>query len=160
MSSCMPIATANFLTLMTAVLPTSGVNVYFGNPMSMYTAPIHLQVYEVEGTQEWAELGPSYRREEMFAIKCKLSSYAGDTDFLSRMQETYNTFETITIAVANDPTLTGIPNGVITAGGTQGAVRIAQVTNMVFVPKGGANGKSMGELNFDVECTQRITSLT
>ena len=159
MGSSMPGATRNFITLATAVLPDT-TSIYVGKIIPKYTNKISLQVYEVEGQQLWGPMSPEHKRDETFNIKCRLWSYIGDQDFLSRMKETFDAFDTITIAVANDPTLTGIPGGDASAGGLLGTVRVATINDMVFSPEAAPNGKSFGMLTFDVACQQRITTMS
>lgn len=154
--SAVPYAVNNFMVLMAAVLP-QGSTVELAQPVPKYTSPLTLRITGVSGDQEWKELGPSFRREEQFNILCELSKWEGDQDFLARMNEVYAAFETVTVAIGNDPQLTGTPDAVFDQ---QGSVRLAEVRNLLYVPAADAPGMSLGKLTFDVYCQQRITTLT
>jgi hypothetical protein len=88
-------------------------------------------------------------------IQCLLTSYAGNTDFPSRMQECYDNFLLITVAIGNNPQLISP-----TATNTIPVVRYAQILDYTFEAASDAKGQSIGHLAFGVRCEQRITSLT
>lgn len=155
MSSAIPAAVTSFTALATDSLP-SGTIIWFGAQLAKYTTPLTLQITGISGDSEWRELGPSYRREEAFNIMCNLSSWAGDQDFPSRMTETMDAFETLSLAVYNDPQLTGTLGGT----GSAGAVRDAEIKDYLFVPTAMTNGGSLGRLTFDVHCVARVTTIT
>lgn len=122
--------------------------VWFGKPLAMYTTPLTLQVLAVHtGEQEVATLGPEYKREELYEIQCMLTSFAGDSDYLGRMDEVYASFGSVTIAVGNNPTLNQ-------------TVRFAEIKTFEYVPDADAKGMSLGSLSFTVACQARISSLT
>lgn len=146
MSSSIPGTVAYFLQLAGNALPADAY-VYFGVELPRYSAPVTLQVTGITGNQAPAELGPAYKREETYSILCELTSFAGDQDFPSRLQEVMANWALITVAVGNDPTLGG-------------NVRYAECGDMDFAPKSDPKGMSLGSLTFDVRCSQRITSLT
>ena len=146
MSSSIPGAVLQFIDIATAAMPAD-TTIWFGKPLPMYSAPLMLQITGVEGNQEPAELGISYRREEVFSILCQLSSFQGDQLFQNRMTEVFSYWEMITVAVANNPTLNQ-------------TVRFAEPGNMVFDPIAANGGRSIGCLHFDIRCSARITSLT
>lgn len=145
MSSSAPAAVAYYLALARATLPD--VLVVFRKKLGVFTTPITLQVFGFTGTQIPAELSPQARREENFIIDCSLSSYMGDDDFEARLTEVMNAWSALTVAVGSDYSL----------GGT---VRWAQITEYTFVPDTDTSGKSLGTLEFKVDCQQRIATLT
>lgn len=107
-----------------------------------------LQISEVTGDQQPAELGNNYRREETFAIVCSLIAYQGGVpDFSVMLTSLMSNFVLLSQAIANNPTLNS-------------AVRFAEVGNFVITPETDANGKSAITLDFSVRCQQRVTSLT
>jgi hypothetical protein len=146
MASSIPAATAYFVTLATSALAAT-TQVIFQKEMPAYVAPITLQITEIIGDQEWATLSPDLQREETYSIMCIMTSYAGDTDFLTRMQEAFASFELIMHALGADPTL----------GGT---VRDATVGNFNVTPEGDVKGQSICQIEFAVRCEKRVSSLT
>ena len=145
MSSSAPAAVSYFLTLAQTTLPDCFV--VFRKRLGVFSAPLTLQVFGFTGTEEPAELSPEAKREENFDINCNLSSYAGDEDMQARMNEVMSAWSLLTIAVSTDYTL----------GGT---VRWAQIPEYDFTPDTDTTGKSLGSLDFKVNCQQRITSLS
>lgn len=122
--------------------------VWFGKPLAQYTTPITLQVLAVHtGEQEVATLGPEYKREELYEIQCVLTSFAGDNDYLSRMDEVYGSFHSITVAIGNNPTLNQ-------------TVRFAEIKTFEYIPDADPKGMTLGSLTFTVACQARISSLT
>jgi hypothetical protein len=122
--------------------------VWFGKPLAMYTSPITLQVLAVHtGDQQVATLGPEYKREETYEIQCVLTSFAGDNDYVSRMDEVYSSFSLLTVAIGNNPTLNQ-------------SVRFSEIRTFEYIPDADAKGMTLGSLSFTVACQARITSLT
>lgn len=170
MASSIPYAVNNFIALMTTIFTNDGhpeYQVWFGKVQPMYSAPITLEIMGVDaGDQRPAELGINYKREEEYIIECCLVSYQGDQDFLSRMVEVFAVWDLVTSGIANDPSLTGIPNTsqnsfpASTGGFGHSAVRFAQIRNMNFYGKPTSAGKSVGCITFDIHCEARIESLT
>lgn len=157
MSSAIPGAVANLITILTAALPST-VEVYFSADEGVFKAPQALCIVGVVGDQQPAEMSPGYRREETFAIQCKLVSFAGDQSsaaYLARMQEVMALFATVSVTIGNNPWLstTGAHDGT-------SAVRFAEVGTFDLVPKPNGTGGSTCGLSFDVHCSQRVTSLT
>jgi hypothetical protein len=146
MTSVAPAARVYFQNLCKSVLPDDAY-VWYGKRMGSFSAPLTLQIYGWKGTQEPAELAPNLRREENFDINCCLSSFAGDMDFASRETEVMAQWSKITTALGNDATLGNI-------------VRWAQITEYEFVPDSNIDGKSIGSLEFNVNCQQRIESMS
>ena len=146
MSSSIPNAVQQFITIAATVMPSQSV-FWFGKALPVYTQPWTLQINEITADQQPAELGPTYRREELFELHGILSSWAGDSDNISRLNEVFAMFADITVAVANNPTLNS-------------AVRFAECSPVQYVPDVDPKGFSLGELNFEIRCSQRITSLT
>src|SRR5262249_52705136 len=146
MSSVIPSAVPQFITIARGVMPQDAF-IWFGRQMSVFSAPLTLQVISVTGDQEPADLGPEYRREETFEIHCVLTAFAGDDDHPSRMREVFDQFKVISIAVASNYTLNN-------------TVRFAEVGDFNYLPDNDSSGKSIGSLAFQIRCSQRITSLT
>jgi hypothetical protein len=146
MSSSIPSAVPYFLDLAQTALGDQAT-VSFGKELSLFSAPITLQVIQIVGDQAPAELGPNYRREETYSMQCSLTAYAGDQDLVARLTEAMAAFGLVEVAVANDASL----------GGT---VRFAQCGNFVFQSGADAQGQSIGTLAFDVRCQARVNSLT
>lgn len=155
MPSSIPAARANLFSLLTVVFASqTNVLVFYGKTLTNFVSPITVQLTGWTGDQQPAELGPSYRREETFAISMQINSWAGDQDYATREVEVMGAFATVSVLVANNWTLPS------TAGGFDGAVRFAEVGTFSFIPEADDQGQSMGMLMFDVHCSQRITSLT
>lgn len=158
MSSSIPAAVANLITILTAALPASTQVVYGPPPSSgtheTYLAPNALWVSEVIGNQDPAELGVNYRREENYSIICELTAFEGDQDFLATMQSCFTLFKTVEVTIANNPWLSTSGLNDSTA-----AVRFAEVGDINFTPQLTPKGQSNGSLQFHVRCSQRIDSL-
>ena len=146
MASSIPAALTNLIQILTAALPaTTQVNV--GPELPRYVAPQTLEILGVTGDQAWAEMsGPNYKREETFAIQCKLTSWAGDQDWESRFQEALVLFDVVSVAVGTNMTLNG-------------AVRLCEVGSLDLVPMLTKEGSAAGFL-FSVHASQRIQSLS
>ena|ERR1039458_3554721 len=155
MGSSIPAARANLFSLLTTAFAADTTTlVYYGKQLTTYVSPITVQILGWTGDQVPAELGPSYRREETFALAMQINSFAGDQDFATRETEVMGAFAIISVLVANNYTLPSV------AGAGGGPVRFAEVGTFNFVPEADDNGYSMGILMFDVHCSQRVTSLT
>jgi hypothetical protein len=147
MSSSVPNAVNAFINLATITLGPNAT-VWFGKPLGVYEQPITLQILGVsEGEQTIETMGPDYMRDELYNIECQLSSWAGDPMFVNRMNEVFNNFSLLTVAVGNNPTLNQ-------------TVRFAQIHSFTYVPGTDAKGMTCGELSFAVACQARISSLT
>jgi hypothetical protein len=135
-----------FVTMCQNVLPDTAY-VFFGQALTVFSAPITLQVTGWSGEQVPAQLSPQARREETFTIESDLVSQAGDFDFLTREDEVMANWALITSAVGNDFTLGG-------------NVRWAQVGRYTFTAAADkSKGMSLGALSFGIECQVRIDSL-
>lgn len=146
-SSAIPGALTQFIAIASAALP-AGTTVWFGEELTTYTAPITLQITEITGDQNWAEMGPQYRREETFNLVCSLSCYQGGVpDNPALLGTVMGNFALVSRAVGNNPKLNG-------------AVRLAQVGNFMVSPATDAAGLSAMTLVFSVRCEQRVTSLS
>lgn len=121
--------------------------VWYGTKLSVFSAPITLEILGWEGEQVPAELSPSARREEEFTIKCCLSSYAGDKDFSARELTCVTHWNAISVMIGNDYTLGG-------------NVRWAQMHEYNFSGVSDADGQALGNLDFSILCSQRVASLT
>jgi hypothetical protein len=145
MASSIPAALTSLIQILTAALPaTTQVNV--GPELPRYVAPQTLEILGVTGDQEWAELGGNYKREETYAIHCKLTAWAGDADWESRFQEALVLFDTVSVAVGTNPTLNS-------------TVRLSEVGSLDLVPILTERGSAAG-FAFQVHASQRIQSLS
>lgn len=127
--------------------------IWFGVTLTTFSAPTTIEINEVEpADQEPAELGPSYRREELYSIKCKITVFNGEgsngaSDFLARMNDCFTVWKALAVAVANDFTLGG-------------NVRYAEVGELCYEPTTDGSGRAMGCLTWVIRCSQRVTSLS
>lgn len=154
--SAIPQALVNFMALATQTLP-AGTTVYFGAELAAWSAPLTLQILEITGDQNPAEIGPRYRREETFSMTCQLSVYQGggpqETAFPTLLQTVMGYFNQLALAVGNNPTL-------YQDGDTAQAVRYAEVGNFIITPAVDTNGMSAVTLAFAVRCQQRVESIS
>lgn len=151
--SAIPGALAAFMTMCTNVLPT-GSTVWFGEELPSYSSPVTLQITEVTGTQEPAEIGRRYRREETFAFVCLLTCYqGGPQDFPTILQNVMDNFNLIALAVGNNPALSD------PSAATQ-AARYCQVGNFIITPLSDQSGNSAVTLSFALNGAQRVESLS
>lgn len=147
MASSIPGAIEQFIVVATAALPST-FQVREGSIYGPNIGQQSVLIGDVTVTMDtWAELGPNYRHEEHFDIQCVLSSAAGNDDAPSRLNETYSLYNDISVAVANNPTLNN-------------AVRVSYCRQLKYSPLPTSQGWSMGTLNFEVCCEQRVTSLS
>lgn len=145
--SAIPGAVAAVLSIATDTLPSDST-VWYGTELPAYSAPLTFQVSEISGDQNWAELGPAYRREEKFQLTCSLIYYVGGVpDFNAQLQSLMDSFVLLARAIANNPTLNG-------------SVRLAEVGNFAISPETDANGQSATTLDFAIRCQQRVTTLS
>ena len=153
MSSSIPNAIQAFMSIATAALP-SDTQVFFGKTLPQYVAPVNLQVSgTINGRQSVATFSPDLTREEQYEFDCTLVTWAGDNDYLQRMLDAFANFKLLTVAIANNPQLA-------TTDFPQGVVRFTQITQLGFTPEAAPDGASTGTLAFNVNCQQRIASLT
>jgi hypothetical protein len=145
--SSIPGALAGALALAASTLPPDST-VYYGNELPAYSAPLTFQITEISGDQKVAELGPQYRREEVFALICTLVYYSGGApDFPTQLDTLMANFVLLSLAIGNNPTLGG-------------AVRFAEVGNFHITSEIDRNGQGASTLDFSIRCQQRVTSLT
>ena len=147
-SSAIPGALTQFMTIASAALP-AGTTVWWGRELGTYATPLTLQITEITGTQDPAEISPSYRREEKFALVCTLSFFQGGPQGAANIAclgQVMSNFALLSAAIGNNPTLNG-------------AVRFAQVGNFIVNPDTDANGVTAVSLDFQVRCEQRVRSL-
>jgi hypothetical protein len=148
MTSVAPAATSYFLQLARNTLPDDAfVTLRKREATLVFTAPITLVVYGYSGNTDPAELSPQARREETFDINCCVTAFAGDNDLETRMSEAQVAYDAIFKAVGNDFRFGNL-------------LRWAQMTEYTFVPDVDSNGMSIGQIEFRINCQQRIDSLT
>lgn len=134
------------MSIATDVLPAN-TTVWFGNNLPTYTAPLTLQITEITGDQEPAEIGQRYRREETYSLICTLTVYQGGVpDFSAQLTSLMGSFALLSAAIGNNPDLSG-------------TVRYAQVGNFDINCDTDQNGQGVTQLDFAVRCSQRVESL-
>lgn len=139
-----------------AVNTALGGSVQFAfGELTNYIAPVTLQILEVTGDQQPAEIGNNFRREETFSIVCELVTWAGDQNYQQRFTDALTAWNTILVTVGNNPWLSTSGLNDATA-----AVRYAEVGDFSFIPHADAAGQSRCSLQFHVRCSQRINSLS
>jgi hypothetical protein len=158
MASSIGPAVANFITVATAAVPSSltdegATQVVFGE-VTQYVAPVTLQIMEVTGNAEVAEMGSNFRREETYSIVCEITTFAGDQDYIQRFDDAMTILNAVTVAVANNPWLSTSGLNDHTA-----AVRFAEIGDFSIIPQPGPQGQSTCSLQFHVRCSQRVDSL-
>jgi hypothetical protein len=148
MASSIPGAVNYFVNLAATILPV-GTTVWFGKAQTVYTAPLTLQIPGITNiTHKWAELGSQYKVEEEYRIQCQLITYAGDLNFLQRMDDVFANLRMLTVALAADYSL-----------GQN--IRVAlPVVEGEYMPSSDAMGRSMGSLLWYIDCQARILTLT
>jgi hypothetical protein len=157
-SSSIGPAVKNFIAIATAAIPASvtgegATQVVFGD-ISRYVAPVTLQIIEVTGDADVAELGVNFRREETYSIVCEVVTYAGDQDYTQRFQDCMLIYNSVQVAVANNPWLSTSGLNDDTA-----AVRFSELGNYSIIPHATPKGQSVCSLQFHVRCSQRVDSL-
>lgn len=158
MASSIGPAVNNLVTIITGAVPATltgegATQVVFGD-LSQYVAPVTLQVVEVTGNADVAELGPNFRREETYSIVCEIVTFAGDQDYLTRFNDAMTVYNAICVAVGNNPWLSTSGLNDSTA-----AVRFAEVGDFSITPHATPIGQSVCSLQFHVRCSQRVDSL-
>jgi hypothetical protein len=158
MATSIPAAVKNFTTIATTAIPSSitgegRTQVVFGD-LTEYVAPVTLQIIEVTGNAEVAELGVNFRREETYSIVCQVVTWAGDQDYFTRFNDAMTIYNVLVVAVANNPWLSTSGLNDSTA-----AVRFAELGDYSIVPHATPSGKSACSLEFHVRCSQRVDSL-
>jgi hypothetical protein len=147
MSSSIPGAVNYFMNLAVNVLP-SGTTVWFGKAQTVYTAPVTLQVPGITHiTHDWAELGSQYKVEEAYRIQCQMITYAGDLNFLQRMNDVFSNLKLLTVALAADYSL------------GQNVRLCLPVVEGEYMANSDPSGRSMGSLMWYLHCEARIQTL-
>jgi hypothetical protein len=145
--TAIPGATAALLSILTTAFAQDGtVLVQFG-PLPEYVPAVTIQITEVTGNQNPAELGPNYRREESFSIVCSIVTYEGDQNFAAAMASAFSYFTQISPIIGNNPSLNN-------------TVRYAQVGNFHGEPDVTPKAQCIYTLDFNIRCTQRVESLS
>lgn len=159
--SAIPGTVAAFMSLCQEVLPTNAT-VYFGSALPAYTNPYTLQIVEVNGDQQAAEIGQRYRREETFALTCQLVYYDGSPQsptagpqFLDLTNKVMDAFQAIALAIGNNPSLTDYSTPDVTQ-----VARYTEVGNFIVTPETDSNGRCAVILSFSLRCQQRVESLS
>ncbi len=128
------------------------VYVWFGTELGAYSAPVTIEINGIEPVlREWAELGPNYRIEEDYSIRCKITVFMGSgtavSDFLNSMSAVFAVWNALEMAVANDPTLSG-------------SVRLSWFDEVNYEPTTDGSGRAMGTITWVVRCQARISTLS
>lgn len=146
MSASLPSSIPALVTIAQGALPTN-FQVALSKVPPVYVPSQSLLITGVRFSKDaYAELGPTYRHEEQYTVSCSLFSSAGGSDALARLQEVYSLYTAIQEAIANNPTLNA-------------TVRLAWPKQQAFTPGADANGLDVGQLDFQVYCEVRVTSL-
>ena len=156
MASSIPLAVPYWVNLATTTLSASTDTpnnsqpyVYFGARLGKFIAPLTLQVIGVVDTvHTWAEIGANYRIEETYKIRNQIVSYAGGFDQAGRMQEVYNNFNLLAVALSAPENIT-----------LGNSVRLClPMCDGEYQPNADPRGQTMGSLMFDIHVEARITS--
>jgi hypothetical protein len=146
------------MTLAAAALPSTAM-VWLGATPPTFVAPVILLITDVHFTLDnYAEMAPTYKHEEHYNIECCLFNLwpgpptADNATQLTAMTNTYSLYDSVTVAVATNPTL-GLNYG------TTG-FRLAWCRQTDYAPYYDTNGKAFGKLEFTVECQARVPSLS
>lgn len=151
--SAIPGTLAAFMSLAETALP-EGSTVYFGSELGAYSTPHTLQITEISGDQEPAEIGGRYRRDETFQLVCLLTYYNGGiANFPAALDTVMADFQSLAVAVSANPSLTGAldPDG-----STVQVARYCEVGNFIITPQTDAKGLSAVTLSFALRCVQRV----
>lgn len=152
-----PGALQSLYNLYSAAYPMDANNIpsmiWFGEELSVFSAPTTIEINSIlNAEQEPAEIAPTYKKEETYDVRCKLSVFNGSgsngsADFLANMLTCWDVWKALEIAVANNPTL-------------DGNVRYCFFTEMAFEPTTDGAGRAAGYITWVVRCVQRVTSLS
>ena len=129
------------------------VYVWFGQQLpSTYSAPVTIEINGIEPVvRDWATLGPDYRIEEDYSIRCKLTVFTGQgataTDYLNSMSSVFAVWTALETVVANDPTLSG-------------NVRVSWFDEVNYEPTTDGSGRACGTITWVVRCQARVTTLS
>lgn len=148
MSSSLPNAMPQFVSIATAVLPSNFVI----KEGSIYGPNVPAQGLLITGihflSDTYGEMGPLYRHEEHYNMQCVLVDSFGMDDHPTLIGQLYGLYSDISVAVANAPTLNG-------------TVRLAWTRQLDYsMGYDAQKGWSVGTLTFEVECQARVNSLT
>jgi hypothetical protein len=158
MGSSIPLAVPYWVNLAATTLNASTDTpngstpyVYFGARLGRYIAPLTLQVIGVvDIIHNWAEVGANYRVEETYKIRNEIVSFAGGFDQAARMQEVFNNFNLLAVAVSAPENIT-----------LGNSVRLClPMCDGEYQPGVDPKGQTMGSLMFDIHVEVRITSTT
>jgi hypothetical protein len=146
MGTTFPTALSSFSDLQSG----EGCKVYFGPGLPKFTTPVTLQCHGIKFEMDWAEIGPSYRYEEVASIPCTLTAWnpgEGDSQgFLNRKTECFDALSLITVNIGNDYTLGSL-------------VRWTRFKMGQLIPGQPQTG-SMAHLDFELCYQVRVSSLT
>lgn len=112
--------------------------------------PYMFRITEWTGAQEWAELGPLYRREETGEIHCEITAYAGSQSLqasIDRQNDCAALHEAFTLKLYNDMTLGG-------------NLRLAELSDYTLECAPTNIGGTLATLTFSILTQQRITTLS
>lgn len=145
MSSSVPTSIPAFIAIAQAALP-EGFQIRQGAVFGPFIAAQSLQITGIRFTKDQhAELGPNYKHEEEYNILCSLVGTAGNDDTASRIQEVAALYADLSVAIANQPTLSG-------------TVRTAWTTQTGYKLSPTSQGWSAAQVDFQVIVTARVPS--
>ncbi len=155
--SAVPGAIDYTVNLFSVTCPTDSSNVpimvWFGAELGVWQEPTTIELNAVHPiSRKWVQLGPTFRIEEDFSIQCKITVFSGEgaggtTDFLTAKDNVFSVWDTLEMAVANDPTLGG-------------NVRISWFDDADYQPAVDAAGRAMGLMTWVIKCQARVTTLS
>ena len=132
------------------------VMVWFGTELGVWSTPITIEINGIEPVlREWATLGPDYQIEEDYSIRCKITSWSGESfsdptsaaqNFLNVKNDVFTAWFALEAAVANDPSL-----------GQN--VRVAWFDEMNYAPTTDGSGHACGTITWAVRCQVRVSTL-
>jgi hypothetical protein len=155
-ASSVPSVVPAYVTLLQGALPATA-QVVLGSVFPVFVGAQAVIITDVHFTyDEYAELGPLYRHEEHYTLKCCLYNTGGLFQDLPDIQAltvaTYALYSDVSTAVANNPTL-GLNLG------ASGFFRMAWPRQLDFCPDFDIKGMANGRLEFEVDCQARMQSL-
>lgn len=156
MASSVPSVIPAVISLFQGALPANA-QVVLGSVFPVQINSQSVLISDVHFTyDEIAQLGPLYRHEEHYTLRCCLYNTGGLFQDLPDIQAlavaTYALYNDISVAVSNNPTL-GLSLG------SGNYFRMAWPRQLDFCPDFDIKGMANGRLEFEIDCQARMQSL-